>query len=79
MKFLKNIKLLCRDINSGDFDDNSSVNSIIENVTKNLKNGSIIVLHENKRFSNKTLNALPEIINKIKKSGFEFCPIPYFS
>ena len=54
------------DINSGDFDKTLSYSHVIENVLKNARNGSIIVLHDNKKFKNLTLNALLPIIKGLK-------------
>ena len=65
------------DINSGDFDKTLSYSQVIENVLKNARNGSIIVLHDNKKFKHLTLNALMPIIKGLKKKGFAMEAIPF--
>ena len=64
------------DVAGGDFIDDISSKKIITNVVKNTSSGSIIVLHDNKKFGDKMLSALPEIIQKLKEKGFVFSAIP---
>ena len=73
----KKFEIVMWDINSGDFDKTLSYSQVIENVLKNARNGSIIVLHDNKKFKNLTLNALLPIIKGLKKKGFAMEAIPF--
>lgn len=60
------------DIVGGDFDSKCGVDKIVNNVLNNIKSGSIVVLHDNKNFSEKTIAALPKIIDGVKKMGLSF-------
>ena len=73
----KKFEIVMWDINSGDFDETLSYFQVIENVLKNARNGSIIVLHDNKKFKHLTLNALLPIIRGLKDKGFEIEAIPF--
>jgi len=72
----KNYKVIMWDVAGGDFIDRLSSNDIINNVVKNTCSGSIIVLHDNKKFGEKMLASLPEIIKQLKEKGFIFSKIP---
>lgn len=73
----KKFDIIMWDINSGDFDKSLSYSEIVENVLKNARNGSIIVLHDNKKFKHLTLNALLPIIKGLKNKGFAIEAIPF--
>ena len=73
----KKFEIVMWDINSGDFDKSLSYSQVIENVLKNARNGSIIVLHDNKKFKHLTLNALLPIIKGLKNKGFAMEAIPF--
>ena len=65
-------KIIMWDVIGGDFDPKCSTENLINNVLNNVKAGAIVVLHDNKNFSEKTLDALPKIIEGIKKKGLTF-------
>ena len=73
----KKFEIVMWDINSGDFDQTLNYSQVIENVLKNARNGSIIVLHDNKKFKHLTLNALLPIIKGLKDKGFAIEAIPF--
>lgn len=54
-------------IDPRDWDKKKSNRAIIKHVKKELKPGSVIVLHENKRL----IKLLPKLIKAIKKKGYE--------
>ena len=56
------------EITSFDWENKSTPENIINNVVEHVQDGSIILLHELKQ----TVLALPQIINGIRKKGFEF-------
>ena len=64
-------------ISAKDFDKSLNYSQVIENVLKNVRNGSIIVLHDNKKFKHLTLNALLPIIKGLKNKGFAIEAIPF--
>ena len=45
---------------------------VVRNVVKNVKDGSIVLMHD---FYESTLKALPEIINTLKTEGYEFVTV----
>lgn len=55
-----------------DFRENITSEKIYKSIIQNMKNGSIILLHES---SNETLKILPDIISYIKNSGFLIMPV----
>ncbi len=73
----KEFKIVMWDVNSGDFDQTLNYSKVIDNVLKNARNGSIIVLHDNKKFKHLTLNALLPIIKGLKNKGFGIESIPF--
>lgn len=73
----KTFKIIMWDIVSGDFDNSLSTETVVNNVVKNAKNGSVIVLHDNDSFKDLTLSSLPKIIKQLKGKGFTFKAIPF--
>jgi peptidoglycan/xylan/chitin deacetylase (PgdA/CDA1 family) len=51
----KKYKIIMWDIIAGDFDEKCSVEQMVKNVVLNLEKGSIIVLHDNKKFQKKNV------------------------
>ena len=76
-KILKKYKLVMWDVLSGDFDEKLEEKAVINNVIKNVSNGSIIVFHDNNKCKEKTLSALLKTIKKLKEKGFSFEVIPF--
>ena len=68
----KKYKIIMWDVAGGDFDKTLSVKKVIENVTHNVKPGSIIVLHDNQKFKETILSALPVIIKELKAAHYNF-------
>ena len=76
-QILKKYKLVMWDVLSGDFDEKIEEKAVINNVIKNVVNGSIIVFHDNNKSKEKTLSALIKTIKKLKEKGFSFEAIPF--
>ena len=68
----KKYKIIMWDVAGGDFDKTLSVQQVIENVTHNVKPGSIVVLHDNQKFKETILSALPVIIKELKAAHYNF-------
>ena len=68
----KKYKIIMWDVAGGDFDKRLSVQQVIENVTHNVKPGSIVVLHDNQKFKETILSALPKIIKELKAAHYDF-------
>ena len=77
ISLIKSYKIVLWDVLSGDFDLTIGVNQVIHNVIDNAENGSILVFHDNIKFKEITLSALPEVISILKKRGFYFESIPF--
>lgn len=58
------------DVLSGDFDPRCSSARIARNVINNMQAGSIIVLHDNARFKDRMLPALPLILKELKSRNW---------
>lgn len=71
----KKYDIIMWDIVSGDFDAKCSTERVVKNVINNVKSGSIVVLHDNKNFGEKTLAALPKIIEGVKSKNLSFGPL----
>ena len=65
-------KIVMWDVLSNDFKKNISSHQIKTNVLNNVKNGSIIVFHDNKNSEEILKENLQEILLKLKEKGFVF-------
>jgi len=65
-------KIVMWDVLSNDFKKNISSHQIKTNVLNNVKNGSIIVFHDNKKSEEILKENLQEILLKLKEKGFVF-------
>ena len=57
------------DVDSLDWKDNATPDSICKRVTEKVKNGSIILFHNDAEY---TPDALPNILKTLKEQGYEF-------
>ena len=60
------------DVLSGDFDQSITAEKCIDNVLKNVKNGSIIVFHDSLKAFARLEKSLPIILEKLTKQGYSF-------
>lgn len=51
------------------------VDKIVHRATKNVRNGSIILMHDGGGNREQTLKALPQVIRILKDKGYEFCTV----
>lgn len=65
-------KIVFWDVISGDFDQKIDERTVINNVMKNARNGSIIVMHDSKKAMNNLVGSLNEVINGLKQKGYDF-------
>ncbi len=65
-------KLILWDVLSWDFKQNITPNRVRNNILSNSKNGSIIVLHNNKKSFKNLKPILAETIQELKKEGYSF-------
>ncbi len=59
------------DVDSLDWKQIGSI-QIVDRVVRNVKNGSIVLFHNNSEY---VLDYLPQILNKLKSEGFEIIPV----
>jgi peptidoglycan/xylan/chitin deacetylase (PgdA/CDA1 family) len=73
-KILRNLgyKIIMWDVLSADFDQNITPEKCLENVTKNVKSGSVIVFHDSVKASQNLKFALPKTLRFLKENGFTF-------
>lgn len=67
-----NLEIIMWDVLSGDFDTGISKEQCLQNVLKNIKNGSIIVFHDSQRAFEKLQYALPKALEILTKRGYGF-------
>jgi peptidoglycan-N-acetylglucosamine deacetylase len=65
-------KIIMWDLLSADFDQNVSVEKCLENATKKVTSGSIIVFHDSLKAYKNLEYALPKAIEILKNKGFSF-------
>ena len=51
------------------------VDKIVHRATKNVRNGSIILMHDGGGNREQTLKALPQVIRILKDKGYELCTV----
>ena len=68
----KYYKIIMWDILSWDFDKKTSPKECYNNIIKNTKSGSIIVLHENEKSAKNVKEVLPKILSYFSSQGFKF-------
>lgn len=67
----KKYKIVMWNVLSYDFDANISQEQCFKNVASNIKNGSIVVFHDSDKAKNHLEYALPKILEKLQKDGYE--------
>ncbi|MBK5209139.1 MAG: polysaccharide deacetylase family protein [Flavobacteriaceae bacterium] len=71
----KGYKIVMWDVLSADFDPAVSNEKCLENVIRNIQNGSIIVFHDSVKASEKLKFVLPKVLEYYSYLGFEFSPL----
>ena len=60
------------DVLSGDFDENQSPKTVKDNVLSNVRNGSIILMHDSQKALPNLRGSLKETVQELKKKGYTF-------
>ncbi|MDC0303754.1 polysaccharide deacetylase family protein [Flavobacteriales bacterium] len=60
------------DVISGDFDRTINAEQVFTNVVNNVRNGSIIVMHDSEKAKKNLAGSLSRIIEELKIQGYEF-------
>ena len=73
---LKDNKVIMWHIMPGDFDYKMSIERCTSVINKYVRNGSIIVLHENEKAKDKVIPILEKTLQKFSKEGYTFKALP---
>lgn len=73
----KKYNVIMWDVLSGDFDPKVSSDELYDNVVNNVKNGSIIVLHDNIKSIDKLKVALPKLLEFFKEKNIALKALPH--
>jgi peptidoglycan-N-acetylglucosamine deacetylase len=71
----KRYRIIMWDVLSKDYDPSVSYDKCLRNVTENSKAGSVIVLHDSLKASEKMLYVLPRILDHFSEQKYFFRPI----
>ncbi|MGB4397958.1 MAG: polysaccharide deacetylase family protein [Daejeonella sp.] len=66
------MEIVMWDVLSGDFDSRLNAEDCINNVLKNVKNGSIVVFHDSNKAYSRLSVTLPLVLEKLRTMGFGF-------
>lgn len=65
-------KIIMWDVLSADFDPTITKEKCLQNVLRNVENGSIIVFHDSIKASDKLYYALPKVLKEFSLQGYKF-------
>ncbi|UTD15594.1 polysaccharide deacetylase family protein [Tenacibaculum mesophilum] len=65
-------KIIMWDVLSADFDPTITKEKCLQNVLRNVENGSIIVFHDSIKASDKLYYALPKVLEEFSLQGYKF-------
>lgn len=71
----KGYKIIMWDVLSADFDPKISNEKCLENVIRNIENGSIIIFHDSVKASEKLKFVLPKVLEYYSAKGYKFGPL----
>jgi len=71
----KRFRVIMWDVLSADFDREITPEKCLANVTANIQPGSIVVFHDSEKAADRTLYALPRVLELIREKGWEPCGI----
>jgi peptidoglycan/xylan/chitin deacetylase (PgdA/CDA1 family) len=71
-----NYTVIMWSLTSADTDRHAKPQAFVNNVLKGAKPGAIILMHDGGGDRQRTVQALPEIISKLKQQGYRFVTIP---
>jgi peptidoglycan/xylan/chitin deacetylase (PgdA/CDA1 family) len=70
-------KIIMWDVLTRDWDMEISKESVLNNIIKNVENGSIVVLHDSIKASKNMLYALPKALDYFSKKGYRFKKVEF--
>ena len=72
MNLISDYKVIMWDVLSGDFDTSITGKEVASNVLKNIKPGSIVVMHDSQKAKENVLGSLQSIIEGARQKGISF-------
>jgi len=75
-EIIKDYRIIMWDVLSYDYNRRVSGDTIVRNVTRNVRSGSIIVFHDSAKARKNLYHALPKVLEHLSKEGFEMIAIP---
>jgi len=75
-EIIKDYRIIMWDVLSYDYNRRVSGDTIVRNVTRNVRSGSIIVFHDSAKARKNLYHALPKVLEHLSKEGFEMMAIP---
>jgi peptidoglycan/xylan/chitin deacetylase (PgdA/CDA1 family) len=75
-EIIKNYRIIMWDVLSYDYNHRVSGDTIVRNVTRNVRSGSIIVFHDSAKARKNVYHALPRVLEFLVKEGYEMLAIP---
>jgi len=72
---LRHYKIVMWDVLSGDFDNTVTPDKCLENVIKNSRPGSIIVMHDSLKARTNLMHALPGVLEHFSEQGYRFAQL----
>jgi peptidoglycan/xylan/chitin deacetylase (PgdA/CDA1 family) len=75
-EIIKNYRIIMWDVLSYDYNRRVSGDTIVRNVTKNVRSGSIVVFHDSAKARKNLYHALPKVLEFLSKEGYEMMAIP---
>lgn len=74
-KLRKSEKIVFWDVVSGDFDTTINGTQVVDNVVSNVRNGSIIVMHDSMKALPNVKASLGEVIGQLSDKGYSFATL----
>ncbi len=72
-------QLIMWDVMPGDFDPRLSPSAVLQNITRNVETGSIIVLHDHPASSAHLKNIVPALLQYYTQRGFQFADLSFLN
>ncbi|QHS55473.1 polysaccharide deacetylase family protein [Mucilaginibacter sp. 14171R-50] len=73
------LQIVMWDVLSGDFDMSLKPEEALQNVLKNVQDGSIVLFHDSLKAFQRLEHALPLALEHWSNAGYTFAPLPYTS
>lgn len=69
---MRSHQIIMMDVMSGDFDQSLNPEACYQNVMRNVKSGSIVLMHDSKQAWDRLQDFLPRILHDLNEQGYRF-------